>query len=112
GVAWCLPAVAGYGPDAVGEITLGVEAALDDLAPSRVDVRLGGRIVVAGARVAAEVITRAHACGAAGLVAAGAPAAGCRLVFGSGVSAAGTPTRDDRPTAICVARCASSPAPR
>src|SRR2546428_8822584 len=112
GAAWCLPGVAAYGPDAVGEITLGVEAPLDDLAPSRVDVRLGGRIVIAGARVAAEVITRAHACGVAGLVAGGAPAAGLRLVFGSGVSAAGTSTRDDRPTVLCLTGFGNSALPR
>src|SRR5213593_72654 len=112
GEAWCLPGVAAYGPDAVGEIVLGVESPLEDLAPSRVDVRLGGRIVIAGARAVPEVITRGHACGVAGFVAGAAPAAGLRLVFGAGVSAAGAPSRDDRPTVLCLMGFGTAPLPR
>ena len=63
GEAWCLEGAAAYGPDAIGELTLGVEGPNADLAPTRIDVRLAGRIIVGGARVSAEVITRAHACG-------------------------------------------------
>ena len=103
GEAWSVEGVATYGPDAVGELTLGVDSASAELAPTKVDVRLAGRIVVAGARVSAEVITRAHACGIAGLVAAGAPAAGLRVVYGDSVTATGAPTREDRPSVLCLA---------
>src|SRR5258706_13463292 len=76
GEAWCLQGAAAFGPDAIGEITLGVDGPDSDLAPSRIDVRLAGRIIVGGARVSAEVITRAHACGVAGLVAGARPPGG------------------------------------
>src|SRR5438552_13210778 len=71
GEACCFQAAAAYGPDAIGELTLGVDGPDADLAATRIDVRLAGRIIVGGARVSAEVITRAHACGVAGLVAGG-----------------------------------------
>ena len=102
GEAWCFQGAAAYGPDAIGELTLGVDAANADLAPSRIDVRLAGRILIGGARVSAEVITRAHACGVAGLVAGGVPPAGLRVVYGDAVTAAGSPSRDDRPTVLCL----------
>jgi hypothetical protein len=102
GEAWCLQGAAAFGPDAIGEITLGVDGPDADLAPSRIDVRLAGRIIVGGARVSAEVITRAHACGVAGLVAGGVPPAGLRVVYGDAVTAAGSPSRDDRPTVLCL----------
>jgi hypothetical protein len=102
GEAWCLQGAAAYGPDAIGELTLGVEGANADLAPTRIDVRLAGRIIVGGARVSAEVITRAHACGVAGLVAGGVPPAGLRVVYGDAVTASGSPSRDDRPTVLCL----------
>jgi hypothetical protein len=47
-------------------------------------------------------MTRAHACGVAGLVAGAANAAGLRVVYGQDVSAAGAPGRDDRPTMLCL----------
>src|SRR2546428_2945743 len=78
GDAWCIEAAAAYGPDAIGELTLGVNAPMGDLAPSRLDLRLGGRSLIGGARVSAQVLTRAHACGVSGLVAGGAPVAGLR----------------------------------
>ena len=102
GEAWCLQAAAAYGPDAVGELTLGVDGPDADLAPARIDVRLSGRIIVGGARVSAEVITRAHACGVAGLVAGAVPPAGLRVVYGDAVTASGSPGRDDRPTVLCL----------
>src|SRR5205807_3541531 len=102
GSAWCLGGIAAYGPDAVGALALGVDTGSDELAPSRIDVRLGGRILVGGGRIAAEAITRSHACGVAGLVAAAAPAAGLRGVFGEGTSAAGSPTREPGPTVLCL----------
>ncbi|MGH2472579.1 MAG: hypothetical protein ACRDG6_09285 [Candidatus Limnocylindria bacterium] len=102
GEAWCLQGAAAYGPDAIGELTLGVDGPNADLAPTRIDVRLGGRIIVGGARVSAEVITRAHACGIAGLVAGGVPPAGLRVVYGDAVTASGSPGRDDRPTVLCL----------
>ena len=51
GEAWCFQAAAAYGPDAIGELTLGVDGPDADLAPTRIDVRLAGRIIVGGARV-------------------------------------------------------------
>jgi hypothetical protein len=65
-------------------------------------VRLAGRILIGGARVSAEVITRAHACGVAGLVAGGVPPAGLRVVYGDTVTSSGSPSRDDRPTVLCL----------
>lgn len=102
GAAWCLQGLAAYGPDAVGELTLAVDAPVDELAPTRIDVRLRGAILVGGARMAAEAITRAHACGVAGVVAGAAPAGGLRVVYGDEVTAHGLPTRDDRPTVLCL----------
>ena len=102
GEAWCLQGAAAYGPDAFGELTLGVDGPTADLAPTRIDVRLRGRIIIGGARVSAEVITRAHACGVAGLVAGGVPPAGLRVVYGDAVTASGSPSRDDRPTVLCL----------
>ena len=112
GEAWCLQGAAAFGPDAIGEITLGVDGPDADLAPSRIDVRLAGRIIVGGARVSAEVITRAHACGVAGLVAGGVPPAGLRVVYGDTVTAAGSPSRDDRPTVLCLMGFGSAALPR
>ena len=112
GEAWCLQGAAAFGPDAIGEITLGVDGPDVDLAPSRIDVRLAGRIIVGGARVSAEVITRAHACGVAGLVAGGVPPAGLRVVYGDAVTAAGSPSRDDRPTVLCLMGFGSAALPR
>jgi len=102
GEAWCLQGAAAYGPNAIGELTLGVDGPNADLAATRIDVRLSGRIIVGGARVSAEVITRAHACGIAGLVAGGVPPAGLRVVYGDAVTASGSPSRDDRPTVVCL----------
>jgi hypothetical protein len=102
GEAWCFQGAAAYGPDAIGELALGVDGPNADLAPMRIDVRLSGRIIVGGARVSAEVITRAHACGIAGLVAGGVPPAGLRVVYGDAVTASGSPSRDDRPTVLCL----------
>src|SRR5437870_11840024 len=59
GEAWGIQGAAAYGPDAFGELTLVVDEPEGEVAPARIDVRLGGRIVFGGARVAAEVITRA-----------------------------------------------------
>ena len=112
GEAWCLQGAAAFGPDAIGELTLGVDGPDADLAPSRIDVRLAGRIIVGGARVSAEVITRAHACGVAGLVAGGVPPAGLRVVYGDAVTAAGSPSRDDRPTVLCLMGFGSAALPR
>jgi len=93
GEAWCLQGAAAFGPNAIGELTLGVDAPDADLPPGRIDVRLGGRIIIGGAQISAEVITRAHACGVAGLV-------------------AGSPSRDDRPTVLCVMGFGSAALPR
>ena len=112
GVAWCLSGLAAYGPDAIGELALGVDAPTDELAPGRIDVRLRGTILIGGARIAAEAITRAHACGVAGLVAGAAPAGGLRVVYGDDVTAFGGPTFEDRPTVLCLVGFGSGPLPR
>jgi hypothetical protein len=112
GEAWCLQAAAAYGPDAIGELTLGVDGPDTNLAAARIDVRLAGRIIVGGARISAEVITRAHACGVAGLVAGGVPPAGLRVVYGDAVTASGSPSRDDRPTVLCLTGFGSAVLPR
>jgi hypothetical protein len=112
GTAWCLEGVAAYGPDAIGELTLGVDSPKEDLAPMRLDVRLGGRIMVGGARVSAEAITRAHACGISGLIAGAANASGLRVVYGEEVTARGAPARGDRPTVLCVLGSGSATLPR
>ena len=111
GDAWCIAGAAAYGPDAIGELTLGVNAPTEDLAPSRLDVRLGGRIMIGGARVSAEVLTRAHACGVSGVVAGGAPAAGLRVVYGETVTASSHAGREDRPTVICLIAFGSAALP-
>lgn len=102
GDAWTLGGLAAYGPDAIGELYVGVDAPMDELAPSRIDVRLRDRIVVCGTRAAAEAITRAHACGVSGLVAGAVPAGGLRVVYGDDVGAHGQRAEDDRPTVLCL----------
>jgi hypothetical protein len=111
GSAWGLRGVAAYGPDAFGELALGVDAPVDELLPGRVDVRRHDTILIGGARIAAEVITRAHACGVAGLVAGAAPAGGLRVVYGEEVTASGGPTVEDRPTVLCLLGFGTGPLP-
>src|SRR5256886_16526957 len=67
--------------------------------------------MIGGARVSAEVLTRAHACGVSGLVAGGAPAAGLRVVYGETVTASGHAGREDRPTIICLIAFGSAALP-
>lgn len=102
GECWSLQGLAAYGPDAIGTLALGVDTGDEALAPARVDIRSRGAILVGGARMAAEAITRAHACGVAGLVAGAAPAGGLRVVYGDDVVAAGGRTSEDRPTVLCL----------
>jgi len=111
GSAWSLQGVAAYGPDAFGELALGVDAPTDELSPARVDVRLRDKIIVGGARIAAEAITRAHACAVTGLVAGAAPAGGLRVVYGDEVTASGAPTQEDRPTVLCLLGFGNGPLP-
>jgi hypothetical protein len=112
GEAWGIHGTVAYGPDAIGELVLGVDGPSADLPAARVDVRLAGRIIIGGARVSAEVITRAHACGVGGIVAGGAPAAGLRVVYGDTVTASGSSSRDDRPTLLCLMGFGSAALPR
>ncbi|TMC68852.1 MAG: hypothetical protein E6J13_13285 [Chloroflexi bacterium] len=111
GEAWCVQGAAAYGPDAVGELTMVADGPAADIAPSRIDVRLSGRIIFGGARVSAEAITRAHACDVAGLVAGGAAPAGLRVVYGDTVTASGLATREDRPTVLCLVGFGSAALP-
>jgi hypothetical protein len=112
GECWALQGLAGYGPDAIGELALAVDTPDDPLAPGRIDVRLQGRILVGGARIAAEAITRAHAVGVAGLIAGAAPAGGLRVVYGDDVDARGAPSVADRPTVLCLTGFGSGALPR
>lgn len=111
GRAWMLQGVAGYGPDAIGELALAVDAPGDELLPSRVDVRQRERILVGGGRAGPEAIARAHACGVAAVVAGAVPAAGLRVMFGDDVSAHGESSRDDLPTVLCLLGFGSAPLP-
>lgn len=111
GAAWSLTGVAAYGPDAFGEITLAVDGATDELAPSRVDVRQRGRILIGGGRSGPEAIARAHACGVAAVVAGAVPAGGLRAIYGDAVGAHGAPTDDDAPTVLCILGFGNAPLP-
>lgn len=112
GSAWALQGVAAFGPDAVGEIGLGVDAPTDELHPSRIDVRLRDRILICGARATAESITRAHACGVSALVAGAAPAGGLGVVYGEAARASGATTGPEAPTVLCLIGFGSAPLPR
>lgn len=112
GECWSLEGLAAYGPDAIGTLALAVDTGDEALAPGRVDVRSKGTILVGGARMAAEAITRAHAVGVAGLVAGAAPAGGLRVVYGEDVVAAGgSRNTEDRPTVLCLLGFGSGPLP-
>jgi hypothetical protein len=112
GSAWALQGVAGYGPNAIGEIALAVDAPGAELHPSRIDVRLRDRILIGGARATAESITRAHACGVAAVVAGAAPAGGLRVVYGDEATASGATTGPDAPTVLCLIGFGTAPLPR
>jgi hypothetical protein len=112
GSAWALQGVAAYGPDAIGEIALAVDAPTAELHPSRIDVRMQGRILIAGARATAESITRAHACGVTAIVAGAAPAGGLRVVYGDEATASGANTGPDSPTVLCLIGFGTAPLPR
>jgi hypothetical protein len=112
GSAWALQGVAGYGPDAIGEIALAVDAPGAELHPSRIDVRLRDRILIGGARATAESITRAHACGVAAVVAGAAPAGGLRVVYGDEATASGATTGPEAPTVLCLIGFGTAPLPR
>jgi hypothetical protein len=111
GECWGLQGLAAYGPDSVGTLAVGTEGPDEPLAPPRVDVSLRGRILVGGARAAAEAITRAHACGVAGVVAGAAPAGGLRVVYGDEDVAGGAASDGDRPTVLCLTGFGSAPLP-
>ena len=112
GSAWALQGVAGYGPDAIGDIALAVDAPMDEVQPSRIDVRMQGRILIGGARATAESITRAHACGVAAVVAGAAPAGGLRVVYGDEATASGATTGSEAPTVLCLIGFGVAPLPR
>lgn len=111
GECWALQGLAGYGPDAIGELALAVDAPADALAGGRLDVRLRDRILVGGARMTAEAVTRAHACGVSGIVAGAAPAGGLRVMYGDDVDASGRPSFADVPTVLCLLGFGSAPLP-
>jgi hypothetical protein len=102
GAAWGLQGLAGYGPNAIGDLALVVTGPADELQPSRIDVRQQGRILIGGGRSGAEAISRAHACGVSAVVAGSVPANGLRVVFGDQVGAHGVASRSDVPTVLCL----------
>lgn len=101
GAAWCLQGLAAYGPDAVGDLTAVNDDPQGELLPARIDTRLRDRILVAGGRAGPEVITRAHACGVAGVIAGAVPPSGLRHIYGDDVTARGL-DRPDLPTVLCL----------
>jgi len=111
GSAWALQGVAGYGPNAIGDIALAVDAPGAELHPARIDVRLRDRILIGGARATAESITRAHACGVAAVVAGAAPAGGLRVVYGDEATASGAITGPEAPTVLCLIGFGTAPLP-
>lgn len=111
GECWALRGIAGYGPNAVGELALATDAPSDTLAATRLDVRLRDRILVGGARMTAEAVMRAHACGVAGVVAGAAPAGGLRVMYGDDVDASGRASFADAPTILCLLGFGSAPLP-
>lgn len=111
GEAWCLEGLAGFGPDRVGTLALAVERADEELAPARLDVSVAGAILVGGRRASGEALTRAHAVGARGVVAAAASFRGLRAVYADGASAFGFPTMEDVPTLLVLAGFGLAPFP-
>jgi hypothetical protein len=111
GFAWGLQGVAAYGPDAVGDLAAMLSSGVEELQPSRIDVRHRDRILVGGARSAAESIARAHACGAAAVVAGAVPASGLRVLFGDDTGAQSKPRSGDLPTVLCLLGFGSAPLP-
>ncbi len=112
GSAWCLQGLAGYGPDAIGEIAHAIAGPGDELPPARIDTRLAGRILVGGARSGAEAITRAHACGVGAVIAGAVPAAGLRSVYGDETTARGAALANDMPTLLCLVGFGGTVLPR
>lgn len=111
GFAWGLQGVAAYGPDAVGELALAVGSGGEELQPSRIDVRHRDRILIGGGRSAAEAIARAHACGAAAVIAGAVPASGLRVLFGDDTGAYAKSVRGDAPSVLCLLGFGSAPLP-
>lgn len=111
GECWALQGIAGYGPDAIGELGLAADSPAGTLASGRLDVRQRGRILVGGARMTAEAVTRAHACGVAGVVAGATPAGGLRVLYGDDVDASGRASFADVPTILCLLGFGSAPLP-
>ncbi len=109
GSSWALSGLAAYGPSRAGILASGVRAPQDELAPARLDVSYRDRVLMAGARVAGEALTRAHAVGAAGLVAAATSFRVLLAVYGDDVSAFGWPTDEDVPTLLVLGAFGRAP---
>lgn len=111
GEAWILQGLAGFGPDGFGTILVAVDAAAEDLPARVLDTRAAGRIVIGGARASGEVLTRAHAVGASGVVAASVSFRALRAIYGDDVGAFGHATREDFPTALVLGAFGAAPFP-
>jgi hypothetical protein len=102
GASWSLEGLAAYGPTRAGVLTAMVRASQDELPAARLDVSFAGHVLLAGARATGEALTRAHAVGAAGLVAAAVSFRSLLPVYGDDVSAFGSPSDEDLPTLLVL----------
>ena len=109
GECWSLDAFAAFGPTRAGLLEIAVPDPAADLAPARLDAALAGRLLVGGARASGEALTRAHAVGAAGIVAAAASFRALEPVYGETVSAFGAPMYEDAPTLLVLAGFGRAP---
>jgi hypothetical protein len=66
-----LPGVLGVGEPAHGPLVVAVDGPDAELRPSRIDVRGAGAVLLSGARVDVETVTRARAMGVRGMIAGG-----------------------------------------
>lgn len=104
GASWRVDGLAAYGPSRAGQLVRAVDAPEERLDPARLDVALSRRIVLGGASASGEALTRAHAIGAAGVVAASASFRALVPVYGADVSAFGSPSDEDEPTLLVLER--------
>lgn len=102
GDAWALEGLAGFGPSAAGALAVLVDRNDEDLSPAKLDVRLAGRIVVGGGQASGEALTRGHAVGVRGIVAAAASFRWLAPIYGVGAGGRGLPTLDDLPTLLVL----------
>lgn len=111
GEAWALQGLAAFGPSQSGTLAFAVQRAEEEIAPGRLDVSLSGRILVGGAQVVGEALTRGHAVGVRGIVAAAASFRALLPIYGQDATAWGLPTLEDVPTVLVLGAFGSAPFP-